>query len=325
MLHYTTSQAITRQYRLISRLVATVLVAGCIVDNSGGDTQSATTTTTSTSPTAANLSGSATSVPGSASDGTASDSAPTMATTTLAASGTSSSTGEECRFLSCNDIPPVDTCDPFEQNCPDGQKCNPYIPGGDDVYHVYKCVEVSGSDEPGDACTAEGDPSGVDSCIKGATCWGADMMSPGTCLAQCTGTARSPICAPMSFCSITGGGGLSLCFPTCDPLAQDCDSGDACYPFNYGFTCIPAMGPNVGQANDPCEYSNGCKQGLMCADASFVGMGCALDAIGCCTPFCKFPDGACPNPDQQCVQYFDPMRLPPGDPNLDIGSCGIPG
>jgi hypothetical protein len=46
--------------------------------------------------------------------------------------------------------------------------------------------------------------------------------------------------------------------------------------------------------------------------------------MGCCTPFCEFPDGACPNPDQQCVQWFDPMMLPEGDPQLDIGFCGVP-
>jgi len=312
-----------RRYRVIPCLLGAVLLPGCVVDGSGGATQGVTTTTT-TSTTGSSLSGSATSAPGSAGEGTGGEGAPTMATTTPTGSGTGSSTGETCGFLGCHDMPPVDTCDPFEQNCPDGQKCNAYIPGSDNDWYVYKCVEVSGNDEPGEACTAEGDPSGVDSCIKGATCWGADMMSPGTCLAQCAGTSRSPICAPMSLCSISGDGGLSLCFPTCDPLAQDCDSGDACYPFHNGFTCIPEMGADGGEANDPCEYINGCKQGLMCADPPYVGKGCSEAPTGCCTPFCKFPGGACPNPDQQCVQFFDPMQLPPGDPKLAIGFCGIP-
>ena len=77
------------------------------------------------------------------------------------------------------------------------------------------------------------------------------------------------------------------------------------------------------QANDSCAAINVCDKGLMCADATFVGAGC-LDALGCCTPFCKFPGGACPNPDQECVQYFDPMQLPENDPQLNIGVCGIP-
>ena len=77
------------------------------------------------------------------------------------------------------------------------------------------------------------------------------------------------------------------------------------------------------QANDSCAAINVCDKGLMCADAAFVGTGC-LDVFGCCTPFCKFPGGACPNPDQQCVQYFDPMQLPENDPQLGIGVCGLP-
>lgn len=65
--------------------------------------------------------------------------------------------------------------------------------------------------------------------------------------------------------------------------------------------------------------------GLMCAYAALVGLGCLEGSMGCCTPFCMYPDGACPNPDQQCVQYFDPIDLPADDPWLDIGFCGVPG
>ena len=79
-----------------------------------------------------------------------------------------------------------------------------------------------------------------------------------------------------------------------------------------------------GQAFDGCEFVNTCDPGLMCGDEAFVGAGCPQGSIGCCTPFCDLGEpAACPNPDQQCVQYFDPMMLLPGDPMLDIGFCGI--
>jgi len=46
---------------------------------------------------------------------------------------------------------------------------------------------------------------------------------------------------------------------------------------------------------------------------------------GCCQPFCDFVnmDQPCPNPDQKCVQWFDPMMpIPPG--SEDVGVCSIP-
>jgi len=63
----------------------------------------------------------------------------------------------------------------------------------------------------------------------------------------------------------------------------------------------------------------------MCAEVAFAGMGCEGGSSGCCTPFCKFAEGVCPNVDQQCLQFFDAEQLPPNDPLLDIGVCGIPG
>ncbi len=217
-----------RIYHLISRLLCAALVPGCIVDSSGSDTQAATTTAT-TSTTGSSLSGSAT----SASAGTASDSVPTTTTTTTSGPDSSSNPGtsEPCgMFLACDDMPSSERqCDNFAQDCPEGQKCAAVSSEAGSFWDALKCVDVTGTDGPGDAYTVDGVASGIDSC-------------------------------------------------------------------------------------DP---------GLTCANAGLAGKGCSDAPTGCCTPFCKFPGGACPNPDQQCVQYFDPMTLLPGDPMLDIGFCGI--
>ena len=313
---------------LITGLFCNALALGCVVDNTGNDTQSSSTSTTST--TSGEQSGSVTSAPGSATDDTVGGSSPTMATATSTGPGTSaetSSTGEPCSFLNCDDMQDVmDECDQWAQDCPEGQKCTAYISGGGSSWDATKCVEVTGMDKPGEPCTSEGAVSGIDSCIKGAMCWGVDMEGIGRCVALCTGSPDVPVCDPPVSCTISGDGILNLCLPPCDPLLQNCESPDeVCYPLFESFYCTWDTSGEEGQANDPCEFSEDCDMGLMCADAATVGTGCEPPATGCCTPFCKFPDGACPNPDQQCVQYLDPMQFRPGDSWLDIGACRVPG
>jgi len=316
-----------RAQYVVSSLFAGTLALGCVSNDPGDATQGAAASTTSTS--SGNQSGSVTSAPGSATDGTASDSAPTSATATTTGPGTSadtSSTGEGCSFV-CEDMPaePFE-CDSFAQDCPEGQKCAAYIPDGGAAWSGWRCVDVTGTDEPGEPCTMEEVASGADSCIKGAMCWEVDMNGDGYCVALCTGTAEAPVCENKASCTISADASLILCLPTCHPLLQDCHNpSDVCYPVNDSFACAADASGDEGQSGDPCEFINVCDEGLMCADAALVGMGCPPGSTGCCTPFCNFPNGACPNPDQQCVQYFDPMELPPNDPRLDIGVCGVPG
>jgi hypothetical protein len=176
-------------------------------------------------------------------------------------------------------------------------------------------------DKPGEACIAEDVVGGLDSCIKGAMCWGVDN-GVGYCIGLCTGDPEAPTCDPPGICSF--GRVFSICLPNCDPLLQDCpDPDDACYAINDGFACD--LNWTGAEANAPCDYINDCDAGLMCADSALVGTGCPRGSFGCCTPFCPFPGGPCPNPDQQCVQYFDPMQRPENDPKLGIGYCGVPG
>ena len=156
-------------------------------------------------------------------------------------------------------------------------------------------------------------------------CWDLDENNVGTCYALCTGSAETPVCEFPGYCVMGGEAVLNLCFGYCSPLLQDCPvPGEFCYPSNGGFVCIQDASGGAGDFNEPCQYVNECKPGLTCADAAFVGMECPPGSAKCCTPFCDFPGGTCPNPDQQCVQFYDPKQFPPDDPYLKIGLCGLP-
>ena len=235
--------------------------------------------------------------------------------------------GPSCPAFVCTpDEPTSDVCDVFLQDCPEGEKCMPVILDGDGAWNASRCVPVTGTDVPGDPCTAESTADGLDSCVEGAMCWAVDMDGNGTCVELCMGTPDAATCPNNGACTIANDGVLALCLPACSPLLQDCAEGNACYPVGDIFSCAPDASGDTGIANDPCEFINVCEAGLMCADAAFVGAGCPQGSTGCCTPFCDLTDPVpCPNPDQKCVEFYDPMSIPIDPPDAaDIGVCGIP-
>lgn len=215
-------------------------------------------------------------------------------------------------------------CDPFVQDCSSGQKCVPVAINGDNTWNALKCVDIIGDAAPGEPCTAQGSGfSGIDDCALGAYCWDVDDDLHGTCVAQCTGSLEAPLCAPKSICFINGDAILTLCLPTCHPLLADCAADEVCIPNQDTFVCAVDFSGDEGQANDPCETFNACDPGLVCLDSASASAACQRASPGCCQPFCELPDAPCPNPDQQCVPWFDPMmQIPEGLENL--GVCFIP-
>ena len=214
-------------------------------------------------------------------------------------------------------------CDIFAQDCAPGQKCAPWAEGGGSSWNATKCVDITGDGAPGEPCTApEGGIAGIDDCALGVFCWDVDENNQGTCVAMCTGTFDAPVCPPPTQCALTGEGVLALCLPECDPLIQDCLEGDLCVPEGDGFGCALDASGDEGQVNDPCEFPNSCDKGLTCIESTAASIACDPKVIGCCQPFCEFPGSPCQNPDQECVQWFDPMQIPPGFEN--IGVCAIP-
>ncbi len=216
-------------------------------------------------------------------------------------------------------------CDTWTQDCPDGQKCAIY--SGSSPFNSTKCVPVlPGADGAGNPCTAEGDGlTGVDSCAKGHICWAVDWETDiGTCVPLCSGSPSVPICdTPWTQCVIAANGILTLCLPTCDPLAQDCPGGESCLPQPMGdeFVCVLDASGDGGQPFDPCEYSNACDPGLFCAEPA-LAVECDPMATGCCLPFCDLSSPTCTAEGAECVSWYGPGRAPPL--LEDVGLCALP-
>lgn len=232
------------------------------------------------------------------------------------------SSGESGCWLDCPpDLPPEGPCDPYAQDCPEGEKCGVAWPDGDPPFGIAenRCVPVTGDRQPGESCTNLDGVTGADDCAAGVICY------YGECVAQCVGTMGNPTCLAENYkCFVGQEFMLDLCFFVCDPLLQNCpDPLEACYSDDRGFACLPDNSGDEGQVNDPCGLVDACDGGFICFPAVQASAACDPQG-GCCQPFCKFPDAPCPNPDQVCVQYFDPADLPPGDPWLEIGFCALP-
>lgn len=221
-----------------------------------------------------------------------------------------------------------DGCDPWVQDCPEGQKCMPWSGDGDNAWESLKCVDVvPNPDQVGEPCMVFGSPvSGEDTCDVGQMCWDV-VDGVGTCVAMCVGSPDAPACeVPQTSCTTNGQGLLNLCLPACDPLKQDCPGSDLCVPNPNepaNFLCVLDASGEEGQAFDPCEYANVCDPGLACLSPELAGE-CDPAAPGCCLPFCDntLEPTDCPGQGLQCIPWFDPGTAPPGLEKL--GLCGIP-
>lgn len=221
-------------------------------------------------------------------------------------------------------------CDVWAQDCPENEKCMPWANSGGSSWNATRCAPLDPNPAViGDECSVEGSGvSGIDSCEVSSMCWNVDPeTNMGTCVAFCEGSEANPICAdPNTSCNILNDGVLILCLPNCDPLLQDCNEGEACYPTNDSFSCVPDAGGEQGLFGEGCEYLNVCDPGLFCAVPDGVP-NCA-GSIGCCSSFCDLSDpgatAACPGNagGQECVAWFEEGQAPPGYEN--VGACLIP-
>jgi hypothetical protein len=200
-------------------------------------------------------------------------------------------------------------------DCPDGEKCTMVACEiGSNSWDSHVCREVQGDAQVGDACfyTDGSGVSGNDTCALGSVCWNADADTGfGTCLAFCEGSADVPICPEGGSCNISGSGILSICFPGCDPLAQDCDaSNDLCIPDpdGGGYVCVFDASGDMAPYGTPCNYVNSCNTGLLCIDAAGVPEAACASAAGCCSPMCDLDEmNSCPGAGQTCEPVFDPQ------------------
>jgi hypothetical protein len=185
-----------------------------------------------------------------------------------------------------------DACDPFAQDCPDGEKCVAYsMQGGS--WDANKCVPVLGNQAVGDACVSDGIMEGTDNCDANGFCFFE------VCTGFCGGSPFDPECPPEFGC-VQSNESLNACMQQCDPLVQDCAAGQGCYFVPDQFLCLPTAGDIP--AGEPCGFLNDCASGSNCIDASLVP-NCAGPA--CCSPFCDLQgvDGCAVVPGTVCGEF----------------------
>lgn len=217
-------------------------------------------------------------------------------------------------------------CDSYLQDCPEGEKCNPWANDGGLAWNALGCFPVAPSpDLPGDPCQVlRSGTSGFDTCGLGSMCWDVDSETKaGTCVALCEGTSNAPTCSnPETSCSIANDGALNLCLRSCDPAGDDCPEGQSCYPIDNAFVCAPdATGRSPGSPGSSCENIATCDAGAICVNPAVHGPGCE-SLLGCCTEVCELSAPNCENPNQVCQEWFEDGMVPPGFE--DFGVCMLP-
>ncbi|WP_434420399.1 hypothetical protein [Nannocystis pusilla] len=305
-----------------------LLLAACAL-RPPGDYQ--TTETTDTSAAATTTGDGATTVPGPATSSTTSPPLPT--TTGPSPTGepdTSASAGDDtgATFLLPFDQP-LPGCDPWTEDCPPGEKCMPYASDGGNSWNDTKCSPIAPNPAGvGEPCQAIGTwTSGEDTCAKHSMCWPDESDDlAGTCVGFCDGSPEAPSCAPpQTLCHVSGSGVLLLCLPMCDPILQDCPSGDLCIlnpDTANGSTCVLDASGEEGQAFDPCEFVNACDPGLFCVSPELASE-CDPVEEGCCLPVCDLnTPNTCPGAGQECLPWPGEGQAAPGFEH--VGICGLP-
>ncbi len=256
---------------------------------------------------------------------------PTKPTTTAGPTSDATSDAETgappTGFIPMNDGGPIGVkeCDIWKQDCPMGQKCMPWDPGGQS-WNSTKCTDVAdNAAKVGDDCVAEGGgTSGVDNCELGSMCWFLDADNKGSCVELCKGTPMAPTCSGDKICDESNEGVIIVCLETCDPLAQSCPEGQICFFDGVDtFICDFDASGDMGKYGDPCAYINVCDYGLFCANPETVP-GCPPDN-GCCSPYCNINEpNTCPGaPMQECVPWYGEGNPTPPDQE-NIGACAVP-
>jgi hypothetical protein len=252
----------------------------------------------------------------------------TSATTTEDSTPTTSTSEIDTNFPN-GDIPSGGQCSLFAQDCMAEQKCNAWNTDGGIFPNGAKCVPVSGDKLPGEGCSLDGKfGDGLDDCVEGSICLDIDNSGKAACVAYCQGNMEDPVCPnPEDKCAFLFEPTVPLCFPSCDPLAQDCSQVETCVPnlaalgAEY-FVCMPRVFEEIpGQYGDACYALSGCDPSYLCIFAENVPE-CTGDY--CCSTYCELdmPDTCSKfEPTLSCIPWFAPGEATPGYEN--VGICGI--
>ena len=247
-------------------------------------------------------------------------------TSSSAASSSEVSGMDSGMFIEPRDLIIDGRCSAFTQDCPTGQKCNPYADRVGIPWNARKCVPLTGVGQAGAPCFAEGGGfTGLDDCDLGFMCWEVGPDDMGTCVPLCGGSPEMPACGPGTACAIWDVDLFGVCLDGCDPLAQDCPTvEEVCIatPAGDGFLCVIKNPEESGQVHDVCTFLNDCDAGLICGEPTAAGE-CVQDVSGCCEPYCDLEAAnMCPGVGQECVPYFAMGMAPTGYAN--VGFCSVP-
>jgi hypothetical protein len=215
-------------------------------------------------------------------------------------------------------------CDPWVQDCPDGEKCAAVAVSGD--VDSAQCVPLA--EEPkgvGEPCTMEPNEwSGRDDCDVGSRCWrwGGWADDHPVCIELCGGCSDAPECSDGSRCVVWGVGGvMNFCIPECDPLRNDCPTGAICiHADDCNFFCWQPLDMEPPSHGQTCMYTNECEAGASCVEAESFGEAC--EGLHCCSRYCDpndpGADAMCEGltPGQSCV----PLCM---GGHVDVGVCGV--
>jgi hypothetical protein len=214
------------------------------------------------------------------------------------------------------DVAGQNSCDPWAQDCPEGEKCAAWN-SGSGTWDANKCVPLNGDGKEGDACTYDGAQLGTDTCDVGYMCY-YTIEGQGSCIPLCTGSADNGMCPSGYNCSLSNSGSLLLCVYSCDPILQDCAIPETgCFWDGTQFNCDPAGDLLTG---DSCAYINDCSLGHLCVGSESLP---SCNGSACCASFCDLSNPSCSVTDTECVAFFEEGTAPPGLENT--GFCVLPG
>jgi hypothetical protein len=212
-------------------------------------------------------------------------------------------------------VAPLSVCDELAQDCPEGEKCTPFV-FGDCTFP--RCLPITGSKSAGEPCTV--DPmSGVDDCDANSWCYPGplDPEQPAICISFCQGTVDDSSCPDPSHVCVANNlvfEGFIGCRPSCDPLMPaGCEAWERCTiaTVDGQFGCVTAGGAANG---DPCVIDQECDSGA-CVQADLL-LECADER--CCAPWC---DLMAPN---TCAMGLECVPIEFADPNSNVGVCALP-
>ncbi|MCY1063951.1 hypothetical protein OV090_04210 [Nannocystis sp. RBIL2] len=316
------------RHPLSLRLALALLVVACgpqvpMTTDSTGSTQDSSGSTTST-----------TSGPSTTSSTATTTTASPTTTTVDPDPGTSSASSEGGTFIT----PPdgggcvagfggqqarCSSCDPWSQNCPEGQKCVPASNDGGDVWHTTACVPLAPDPaQAGELCTIEQNSTRlIDTCDEQSICLGTDPdTQEPACIPLCQGGPEAPECPAGSACVIGNQGVLIPCQPTCDPLENTCPDGHLCR-LNFSdpdnFVCFPMPSDGLANLFEACDDTFECAAGLSCEEAVFGGECDPDQSERCCLAYCDLDAPSCPLVGDVCVPLFA------DDPPPDWAHLGV--